>query len=296
MKRLSSVVAGLATLALAVLLSACASTDEDPFDIPEPEADSESALLGEDDDEVARQPWTSVGAGVAYKRVGDGPNVVAIYGGYTAQLEWVERWCNELYRVKGAALDIGHLYAVKGPNDPGYRNHEVENSKLAKHLVAGGIARDASSIVVIAHSSGTYVADELFRYVKSGTPGMPSDAPSKISYFDLDGGGPADPALLRRFAHAYFVWAYDSATRLESHNASGMKSLGATYAALGGASKVAATRSGCDPSVAGGLWCMHDALINTRPHNPRMYDLRNDYTDFRNGRALVTSYLAPLAP
>lgn len=303
MKRLSLALAG------ALLLAACtAPVEEDEaatsratsraaFEIPEPEPhEADTPLVEEADDAVASAPWTSVGAGVAYKHIGAGSNVVIIYGGYTAQLEWVERWCNELYRVKGAALGLGHLYAVKGPNQSGYQNHEIENSRLAAHLGANGIAATASSIAVIAHSSGTYVADELFRHVKTGTGGVPAGTASKISYFDLDGGGPGDSTFVRRFAHAYFVWAYDGVIRLESHNAGGMKSLGASYASIGGGFEVVADRSGCDRSVNGGLWCMHDALINTRPHNPRMYDLKNDYTDFTSGRALVTSYLSALAP
>ena len=42
-----------------------------------------------------------------------------LYGGYTAQLEWVERWCNELYRVKGAALGLGPQRAAGGQVDAG---------------------------------------------------------------------------------------------------------------------------------------------------------------------------------
>lgn len=290
---------GLIAIAGMWLVAACAApTDDDAetasaaFEIPEPEPEeAEAPLAPEVDDAVANQPWTGVGAGVAYKRMGTSANVVIIYGGYTAQLEWVERWCNELYRVKGAALHLGHLYAVKGPNQSGYQGHEIENSRLASHLGANAIAANASSILVIAHSSGTYVADEFFRYLKQNAGGVPATTPAKISYFDLDGGGPADSAFVRRLRHAYFIWAYDRVARLESHNASGMKSLGASYAALGGGYEVMADRSGCDRHVSGGLWCMHDALINTRPHDPRMYDLKNDYTNFTNGRALVTSYL-----
>ena len=83
-----------------------------------------------------------------------------------------------------------------------------------------------------------------------------------------------------------------------SHNASGMRSLGAQYAELGGAYEVDATGSGCSRTASGGLWCLHDAVINTRPHNPTMYDLRRDYTTFSGapGRALVTSYLDVLGP
>jgi hypothetical protein len=70
-----------------------------------------------------------------------------------------------------------------------------------------------------------------------------------------------------------------------------MRSRGAQYAALGGALKVNADESRCSRTHAGGLWCLHDTLITTWPHNPVSYDLRRDYTDFTDGRQLVTSYL-----
>src|SRR6185369_17952861 len=64
---------------------------------------------------------------------------------------------------------------------------------------------------------------------------------------------------------------------------------------LGLAAVVDSDGSVCDPSAPGGLWCMHDALINSEPHNPRMYDLPQDYTDFSGAHRLVTSYLDPLS-
>jgi hypothetical protein len=232
---------------------------------------------------------------VSYKAGNPGrSNIVVIYGGYSAQEPWVQKWVDQLALLKGDALGFGHLYAVQGPNDPGYSNHEIQNSKLAAHLGAGRAAA-ASSIVVIAHSSGTYVADELFRDVKSGTGGIPSDTASKISYFDLDGGGPGDETFVRQFHHLYFVWGYDARIGRESHNAEGMKSLGSSFASLGGAYKVVADGSGCDAHTSGGLWCMHDTLINTKPHNPEMYDLSDDYGDFTGTHHLVTSYLDSLS-
>ena len=35
--------------------------------------------------------------------------------------------------------------------------------------------------------------------------------------------------------------------------------------------------SGCAP---GARWCMHDAVVNTRPYNPSTYDLEHDYQVF----------------
>jgi hypothetical protein len=259
---------------------------------PAPEA-AVGDLPAEPDDDVTRLPWQELGLGVHYKAFGTGHNIVIIYGGYTAQDDWVERWSDQIYRARGtsAQLDIAHLYAVRGPDTAGYTNHEIQNSHLVAHLVDSGRAANAPAIVVVAHSSGTYVANELFSMVKNGASGIPSAATeAKVRLFNLDGGG--TPADIRNFARAYFVYSCDHNSGKCSHNSDPMKSLGQTYASLGGAVEVNATGSQCDGTVIpGGLWCLHDTLINTRPNNHVMYDLKWDYGDFTAPRSLVTSYL-----
>jgi hypothetical protein len=282
-----------------LLLGVVAACSQDASD--EDQGAAEGALTGggemapEVDDAIARVPWQPVGNGVSYKPVDPAQsNVLIIFGGYSGQEKWVQRWCDETIRVKNDLLGVGHLYAVKGPDDASYKKGEIENSKLVAHLAAESRAKGAAVVTVIAHSSGTYVADELFANMKKGTGNLPADTVGKVEYFNLDGGGPADPALVKRFAHVHFVWAHDAKIKADSHNASGMKSLGSQYTAQGGGVQVDADGSGCDGS--NGLWCMHDALINTRPHNPRMFDLVHDYTDFAPPRKLVTSYLDSLSP
>jgi hypothetical protein len=247
------------------------------------------------DDAISRLPWQNVGFGVHYKAVSPtNTNVLIIYGGYTAQDAWVERWCDEMIRQKNATLKVGHLYAVRGPNTAGYTNEEIENSKLSTHLGAATRAKRAQRVFIVAHSSGTYVADELLDDIKHGYGGVPADTVGKIALFNLDGGGVPDPALVRRFAHAFFVYGYDAHNNRYSHNADGMKALGDEFAALGGALKVEDDGSGCNGAVSGGRWCMHDTLINSKPHNPTMYDLARDYTDFAGPRRLQTSYIDAL--
>jgi hypothetical protein len=295
---------GVFVLASLGALASCAAPSEDEAaggaaivgdaDMPIAPDDGEP-LAPEVDDSVARVPWQGVGTGVSYKAFdGGGSNVVIVYGGYLADADWVQRWADELDRVEGTALGIGHLYSIQGPNTAGYTNKEIQNSKLAAHLAASGRAAGATNIVVLAHSSGTYVADELLNQLSRGTGGAPADTLGKIQLFNLDGGGVSDSALLHRFAHSYFVYACDHTIGRCSHNADAMQSLGGTYASLGGAVEVRADGSGCDRSAAGGLWCLHDTLINSNPHNPAMYDLKRDYTDFAAPRHLMTSYLAPL--
>jgi hypothetical protein len=277
---------------LLAVLAACGAGDDDM-----PISDDESALTPLDpgpDDDVSRTPWENVSLGVSYKHFDGGANVLLVYGGYSAQDEYVQRWTDELYRVKGATLGLGHLYAVRGPNDPGYANREIGNRKLSQHLGAENRAANASRMVLIAHSSGTYVADELLKMLDEASGGVPPNVVSKIDVFNLDGGGPGSPSLFRRLASAHFVLACDPDIHRCSHNSSGMRALGEEYASLGGAYQVDASNSRCDPTAAGGLWCMHDTMITTWPHNPTSYDLKRDYTDFANGRRLVTSYLDTL--
>jgi hypothetical protein len=269
----------------------------------EDEAASGAAISGPDDDPLAPEvddaisqlPWEAVGTGVSYKAfAGGGSDIVIVYGGYLADATWVQRWADEIDRALGTALAIGHLYSIQGPNTAGYTNGEIGNSKLAAHLATNGRAAGASHIAVLAHSSGTYVADELLHQLENGTGGAPADTLGKIHLFNLDGGGVSDSALLHKLARAYFVWGCDHTIDRCSHNSDGMKSLGQTYASLGGGVEVRADGSGCDKNASGGLWCLHDTLINSNPHNPTMYDLKRDYTDFAAPRHLMTSYLAPL--
>jgi hypothetical protein len=257
-----------------------------------------SPLPPETNDPIAQTPWETLGAGVSYKSLaalaadaGQQANVLVVYGGYTAQDVYVQRWADELVRVKGTALGITHLYAVRGPDDPGYANDEIENSKLVAHLASDGRAATAATIIVIAHSSGTYVADEFFRMLRAGRGGVSPSTIGKVALFNLDGGGVNDATTLQLMARAYFVFACDAVIDRCSHNADSMRTLGNEYAALGGAVAVVADGSQCSKKLAGGLWCLHDTLINTLPHNSANYDLRDDYTDFASPRHLVTSYL-----
>jgi len=227
--------------------------------------------VGSTEDE-ATAGWERVGFGVACRAVGTEDGVLLVYGGYRAEDVWVRRWAEEIVRARD--LRVGAIYAVRGPDRPTYENLEIENSKLVAHLRVNHPL--ASRVLAVAHSSGTFVADETFRM-------MTADALARTRLYALDGGG-VGADRLRRLARAYFVLACDATTGLCSKNAGSMRALGERFADLGGAFEVDATGSGC---VA--AWCLHDAVVNTRPANPAMYDLEADYTTFRPGR-VVTAY------
>jgi len=233
--------------------------------------------------------WISVGRGVAYQQVNAGPAILIAYGGYSARLGHSAAWATELVNAKLGAADVGHVYAVQGPADPRYAAFEIANTALRAHLAT--VAGDRAPIYVVAHSSGSYVAHELLAQLHAA-----GNQPllSRIRYANLDGGGSGlTPAIAAELARLVFVYARDPTLESGlSQNCGAMRSLGATYAAHAQVFEVTVPDTGC---ASGACWCLHDAVITHRPHNPHGYDLANDYTDFAD-RPVTTEYFDLLIP
>lgn len=226
----------------------------------------------------ASGPWTAVSFGVTTKDTGSGDDIVIAYGGYTATDSDSQAWVTQMTSVRLAQLGVGHMYAVRGPMDPSYSGREIGNSELAAALVTQAVA--STHVIVIAHSSGGFVADELFTFADASVL-------AKIAYFNLDGGSWAlTDALVGSMRGVYFCNAHDSVAG-DSENTSSDESLHAMFAASHFFT-VDADGSGCD---VGAGWCLHDTLIINHPHDPTTFDLALDYTDFTGGRQVVTSYV-----
>ena len=162
--------------------------------------------------------------------------------------------------------------------DPDYASREIGNSELAARLLTQAAA--SSHVIVIAHSSGGFVADELFTFVDPTVM-------AKMAYFNLDGGSWAlTEGMVTTMLGVYFCNAHDSVAG-DSENTSSDESLHAEFAASH-LFTVDADGSGCD---VGAGWCLHDTLIINYPHDPTTFDLALDYTDFTGGRQVVTSYV-----
>jgi hypothetical protein len=222
--------------------------------------------------------WSSVSFGITESDTGVGNDILVAYGGYTATDHDAQAWATALWGARLADLGVGHLYAARGPADAGYSGREIGNSTLATRLASQ--AGPASVIVVVAHSSGAFVADELFTFADPAVL-------AKIAYFDLDGGSWAlTNALVGKMKAVTFTNAHDPVAG-DSHNAQAIVSLHAQLAASLFFT-VDASGSGCN---VGATWCLHDTVITNRPHDPTTYDLADDYTDFTAGRHVVTGYI-----
>ena len=146
------------------------------------------------------------------------------------------------------------------------------------------LVKPTTTILIAAHSSGAFVAQELLEQLASGSD--PNDVTKdRVVFFALDGGGGVTQAAIERTKNTWFVSSHDGTT--QSANYGAMTSLASTFASKGGFFDNDATGSGCDP---GADWCVHDTLINTRPHDPTTLDVPDDYSDFA-GRPVCTSYI-----
>lgn len=274
-------------LLLAAVLGACASEDAGDMMV-DPDAGDPGVFDDGKGDSPPGADWAMVGNGVAYRQVNTGSAVLIAYGGYTAKLEYSAAWAEELVDAKLGGAEVGHIYAVKGPKDASYSAREIGNTKLRAHLEA--LADAGGPVYIVAHSSGSYVAHELFQQAHAAAD---TALLARISYANLDGGGTGlSNQIVDELGAVTFVYARDP-DKGRSQNGGTAIALAAAYV-MQGATKleVLVTDTGC---ASGAGWCLHDVVITHRPHDPNSYDLARDYTDFVN-RPVTTEYLDPLIP
>lgn len=237
--------------------------------------------------QASQTGWQRVGAGVSCRDTGRTRKygTFVAYGGWGVREAWARAWVDEVYRTTLSRRGIRYLCAVQGPAAVDYAGREIGNAALAAWL----LGHQRGLVVVAAHSSGSFVAHELFGELLAMGP-TGEALLGRTVYFDLDGGESGlTPAIVAQLRRAYFVYADDSTTGTRSANAATMIELGTRYAAAGGVLEVNASRSGCR---AGAKWCLHDALVTERPHNPETYDLERDYQGFLPDRPAAVAYLA----
>lgn len=271
-------------IGLSLVLAACAPSDGDEPDIDDSE-ESEDAL-----DENVSDVWSDgPGYGVRFRRANENKDVAIFYGGYGASLTASQSWADETFAEDLEARGFGVLYAVKGPLHADYRDWEIGNSKIAKRLV-GDEGASASRIVVIAHSSGAFVAHELLSQLADGRD-VNGVTAGKITYFNLDGAGGPPSKALANLGAAWAVSVRDT-NGVRSMNASTADFNGGNYAAAGkgGLHELAAQAGVC---ASGAKWCLHMVTTNERPHNKWGLDVAHDYTDF-DGHPVQLGFLSRL--
>lgn len=226
-------------------------------------------------------PFTPFSNGITVAE-GSGDRDVFVYGGYTAKLPSVESWAKAL--LPAAGLRPRRVYAIKGPQDVSYAAKEIQNSSI----VARYLREPApTTVTVIAHSSGSYVAHEFLSQLDGAglLDGLGALA-GKVDFRNLDGGTGLPTTTAKKLRSILCVYAED-ATLPQGRSANAQTMLNGCAAGASPFRVGYSKPTGCND---GARWCLHDAVVTTRPHNPANFDLARDYAEFE-GRAVVTDYL-----
>lgn len=282
---LSAPLAPVLSAVLAALSLPGCGTDSD-----RPETADEARLPLEQEADLAERDsaltgtWASLGVGVSYRATGAGSNVFIGYAGYNIGDDQAKAWVDALYAARLGRLQIGGLYAVRGPADVTYSRREIGNTKLIAHLLPR-VGGSTKLVVIASHSSGSYVANEFFGFVYDGTLDPGGRLLDKTVYYNLDGAGGLSRTAVNKLYRTFFVHAQDSRGG-KSPNATTMVNLAYSFVPRAGSVAVSGDGSGCNVPAP---WCLHMVLVNARPHNPAGTDGR-DYSDFA-GRPVQTSAL-----
>ena len=213
-------------------------------------------------------------------------NTLICFGGWSTQKIWVENWAQEINKAK-PALYLRNVYAVKGPKDVAYSANEIALDSLYKHLLNN---EQNAKIIVLAHSSGSFVAHKFFHLL------MDKNAFSLLNrtdYYNLDGAiGSQTPKttitskIADQLNAIYAVYATDEFQKLQSPNAEEMKKMVLLFPKKTAGIALKSNNSGCIDK-----WCMHDLLINAFPYNKNGFDLENDYFHINEDHPVTIEYL-----
>jgi hypothetical protein len=237
--------------------------------------------------------WNDFNYGIEYANLNNaGVNIFIGYGGWSAKQEAVRNWVENLYYAKLNSFNISYLFSVKGPDSPCYEEKEIADSLFALKLINICAKNKIQNIIIAAHSSGSFVAHNLFQYLFGKAKLDKNEIlKDKIIYFNLDGGigssscgAPLDSNTALKLKQIYAVYAYDSLTDKYSSNYETMILLGNKFP---NSQEIKLDVTGCGCT---GKWCIHDALIIKKPYNPEKFDLVNDYGSINNERPVQVDY------
>lgn len=238
-----------------------------------------------------------------------GKNVLITCGGMGAELEWVAAWTKELYTKKLKEFNIGMVCVIKGPKDEYYDSRDIVVPELTRKFVKAYEKYKLNYTYFIVHSSGVFPAHQMFDLLYTGSidsnkfrgkkkPVTNYDSlgitKDKIIYIMLDGepgrphGYTLTKGMVDNLKKIFSVSAKDETTQTYSGMYKEAVKIKQLFPDKTVDYLLKSKDSGCNP---GAIWCVHETVITTKPHNPAKYDLDQDYQKFGGDTLVVTAYM-----
>ncbi len=240
-------------------------------------------------------PWQQVTHGISYNLPENksNSNILICFAGWSVKQAWAENWAWKLWEAKLRDNGIGNLYAVKGSKDVFFESSEIATDSLALHIqnmMNKNERMDSLKITVVAHSSGSFVAHRFFSVLNTNP--VWQDLLGKITYYNLDGAISSathettlTKTLSDQIKEIFAVYAYEETEKIASPNKNEMQKMVLLYPEKVTAIELKSNNSGCkDP------WCVHDLLINAKPHDPNGFDMEKDYFEINEHHPVNVQY------
>ena len=217
---------------------------------------------------------------------GNSPTLIG-FAGWKVSADDSRHWAHTLAGAGFAHDPPARVCAARGPMDASYQLKDIDTGALASALIA---QPPSGKIVVVAHSSGSFVAHHFFRQLRDAGG---AHLLARMHYVNLDGAvgegeREIDAEMIAAQASVRAVYALNPLTNSESANASSMRRLHALAPEKVRLIALPVPEAGCNP---GAKWCLHNALINRKPYNPASFDLKRDYGEINAAHPVEASYL-----
>jgi hypothetical protein len=223
-------------------------------------------------------------AGIGFRDMGGDENhhIMVTCGGFARSLARTEAWTDLLIESHAETKTRGfrYLFAIKGPHSVGYSQGELRTSGVAQRILSLMQTDPEGQLVVISHSSGGFVCGDFLRQLRrDAAAAVTSPAPlvteGRVSYLVLDGATTSVASLnslhFFRAGGLFGVNAHDN-TPGRRNTRSANWGIAATVAAAGGTSLTVEVTTNCPDrrdGGAGGIYCVHNALLCKRPYGNR---------------------------
>lgn len=214
--------------------------------------------------------------------------MLVVLAGWRITLTSAQGWAEGLRHAHPLLARSRASFAVQGPAQVDFRDKELAVDALLAALEAR--SAQAPAVLVVAHSSGAFVAATLFdRALRQGrAPGLAG----RLAYVDLDGDRPLPedperslgPRTIAGLRGALFVAVEDSARGLRGFSHPVMESEARHLGAAGHLLRYDASNAGCTSNT-----CAHLALVRSVPRATG----NESYASTREGGANV-AWMAPV--
>lgn len=232
----------------------------------------------------------SKGLNGSYIQLKDSSYFLITFAGWSVKQDWANNWTKSIVQAKSNFKNYSFI-AFKGPDDVLFKSkYDIDVYDNVLDFIKK--AKKIKKVIIIAHSSGTFVAHNFLKHLyKVDTTKL---FYKKISYYNLDGdiGSVEDDTFLSDDIANYLnklncVFAVDTLTNSFSANYKQMINIKNTYPFCN-LIKLLANANICNK---GAKWCLHDYLIVKMPFNKNTFDLKKDYYENNNYLSVNVDYL-----